>query len=267
MAVCVIGSVIAWRSRHVEPRPSDVVAIAAPPMNDAPALPPTPAPAPMPPTTGDTIATTAPEAEIANARESEKAQESESRNLRESDRRELDRREAEKARESEKARASVKATRDNERATASESASGLDVSRASNRSIDPVASELHQAERAFARKHDAERTPLPEARDLAKAHFDDPHALKGWATAAYRAGAMREARRAADAWALHDGTVEPRLFLATVLDATGHRADARAVLEEWLQIHPDSSDARRMHARLGAPLPPAEGSHKSLANR
>jgi hypothetical protein len=130
------------------------------------------------------------------------------------------------------------------------------------------AHEDHPVEHALARAshHDADRTPLPDARAFAKAHQDDPHALKVWATAAYRAGALREARRAADVWALHDGTAEPRLFLANVLDAGGHRGDAKAVLEEWLEIHPESVEARRMHARLGAALPPPETtSHKSLA--
>jgi serine/threonine-protein kinase len=107
---------------------------------------------------------------------------------------------------------------------------------------------------------------LMDARATAKLHADDPRALRNWATAAYRAGELREARKAAEAWSLRDGTSEPRLFLATVLDASGRRAEARAVLEEWLQLHPDATDARRMHARLGAPLPP-EGGRRSLAKR
>jgi serine/threonine-protein kinase len=107
---------------------------------------------------------------------------------------------------------------------------------------------------------------LLDARAGARHHADDPRALKAWATAAYRAGELREARRAAEAWSLRDGTPEPRLFLATVLDASGRRNEARAVLEEWLQLHPESTDARRMHARLGAPLPPESG-RKSLAKR
>ena len=104
---------------------------------------------------------------------------------------------------------------------------------------------------------------LNDARKFAKGHMSDGRALKTWATAAYRAGELREARRAADAWALHDGTVEPRLFLATVLEGSNRRGDAKAVLEEWLQLHPDSSEARLLHARLGAPLGPSEATRKS----
>jgi serine/threonine-protein kinase len=95
---------------------------------------------------------------------------------------------------------------------------------------------------------------LNDARRVAKGHMSDARALKAWATAAYRAGELREARRAAEVWTLHDGTAEPRVFLATVLEASGRRSEAKAVLEEWLQLHPDSSDARQMHARLGAPI-------------
>jgi hypothetical protein len=67
-----------------------------------------------------------------------------------------------------------------------------------------------------------------------------------------RTGELREARRAANAWALHDGTVEPRLALADIDEASGHRAEARAVLQEWLEVHPDSTDARTALGRLTA---------------
>jgi hypothetical protein len=116
--------------------------------------------------------------------------------------------------------------------------------------------------------HEPERTPLTDARTYAKDNPDDPQALKVWATAALRAGALREARRAGDVWALHDDSAEPRLFLANVLDAGGHRADAKAMLEEWIELHPDSQEARRLHARLSAELPaPENASHKSVAKR
>jgi hypothetical protein len=61
---------------------------------------------------------------------------------------------------------------------------------------------------------------------------------------------VREARRATGAWLLRDGTVEPRLVMAEVLEASGRRAEAQAVLAEWLQAHPDSSDARVELARV-----------------
>ncbi len=92
---------------------------------------------------------------------------------------------------------------------------------------------------------------LSDFRANAKQHMSDPSALRTWAWAAFRAGEFREARRAANAWSLHDGTAEPRVFLATVLETSGHRAEAKAVLDEWLQIHPDSPEAKRALARLG----------------
>jgi serine/threonine-protein kinase len=96
----------------------------------------------------------------------------------------------------------------------------------------------------------ADLAELADARTAAADHPADKHALKTWATAASRAGAMREARRAGEAWALKDDGVEPRLFLASVLDATGHRGDAKAILEQWVALHPDSSEARRLEAHL-----------------
>jgi serine/threonine-protein kinase len=100
-----------------------------------------------------------------------------------------------------------------------------------------------------------ETSKLDVARAAARTHPNDPRKLKAWAHAARSAGDLREARRAADAWALHDGTAEPKVFLAQVLDQMGKRIEARAVLEEVLDKYPDASDARRLHAKLGATLP------------
>ena len=69
---------------------------------------------------------------------------------------------------------------------------------------------------------------------------------------------MREARRAGEAWALKDDGAEPRMFLATVLEATGHRGDAKAVLEQWLELHPDSVEAKKLQAHLEQMSPRAE---------
>jgi serine/threonine-protein kinase len=104
--------------------------------------------------------------------------------------------------------------------------------------------------------------PLHEARSAARAHPGDPRALEGWARSALHAGDLREARRAAGAWALHDGTVEPRLAMADILEASGRRSDARAVLQEWLETHPDSADARTALARLSG-----EGATREIARR
>ena len=101
------------------------------------------------------------------------------------------------------------------------------------------------------------KTRLADARTAAREHSTDPRALKAWATAAMHAGETREARRAAESWAVHDASAEPRLFLASALESSGRKREARAVLEEWLANHPDSADAKRMLSRLGASAEPA----------
>jgi hypothetical protein len=98
---------------------------------------------------------------------------------------------------------------------------------------------------------------LAEARSAARERPNDPKALKALAGAALRAGELREARRAAEAWAIHEPTAEPRLVLATVLEASGRKREARAVLDEWLVSHPDSTDVKKMRERLGASPEPA----------
>ena len=109
---------------------------------------------------------------------------------------------------------------------------------------------------------------LTEARTLAKEHGTDARALRSWATAALQAGETREARRAGEAWAAHDPTAEPRLFLASALEASGRRRDARAVLEEWLGNHPDTPEAKKMLQRLGAVSPaPAIKPHGRARSR
>jgi serine/threonine protein kinase len=99
---------------------------------------------------------------------------------------------------------------------------------------------------------------LREARSHARAHPSDPRALRAWTLAAWRAGETREARRAANSWMLHDGTAEPRMTLASILDAVGRRDDARAVLAGWLEQHPDADDARAELSRLAGDAPPHE---------
>jgi len=96
----------------------------------------------------------------------------------------------------------------------------------------------------------ADLLDLADARAAAKAHPSDPKPLKAWALAASRAGALREARHAGEAWALRDDSSEPRVFLASVLEATGHHGDAKAILAQWLELHPDAGDVRKKQARL-----------------
>ena len=101
--------------------------------------------------------------------------------------------------------------------------------------------------------HESRERALHEARDAAKEATGDARALKTWAVAAYRAGALREARRATDAWILIENTPEPHILLAEIMDGLGHRGEARQVLAEVLESHPDSTQARRLAARYGAP--------------
>ena len=49
---------------------------------------------------------------------------------------------------------------------------------------------------------------------------------------------------------MHDSSVEPRLVMAEVLDASSRRPEAAALLSDWLASHPDAADARAALARL-----------------
>ncbi|MBX3226121.1 MAG: serine/threonine protein kinase [Labilithrix sp.] len=110
--------------------------------------------------------------------------------------------------------------------------------------------------RASAHHESAEvRTKLTEARGRAKENPSDVKALRTWAMAALSAGETREARRAAEAWAVHEPGPEPRLVLAAAFEAAHRHREARAVLEEWLTNHPDTPEARKMLQRLGGDAP------------
>ena len=98
---------------------------------------------------------------------------------------------------------------------------------------------------------------LQDARNAARERPTDPKALRALAQAAAKAGELREARRAAEAWSVHDTGAEPRMFLAATLEASGRKREARAVLDEWLANHPDHAEAKRMRERLGASPEPA----------
>jgi len=104
---------------------------------------------------------------------------------------------------------------------------------------------------------------LHDAREAAKEMPGDVRLLKAWAVAAYRSGALREARRAADAWILIESTPEPHILLAEILEGMGHRGEARAVLAEVLDSHPESTQARRLAARYGTPSSAPETSTSS----
>lgn len=114
-----------------------------------------------------------------------------------------------------------------------------------------------KAEKAESRPHDnraLDLKRLTEARAQAKAKPGDAQAMKKWATAAYAAGDYRESRHATEAWALRERSPEPRLFLARVLDTLGKRAEARSVLQEVLELHPDLAEARKMVGKMGSPM-------------
>jgi serine/threonine-protein kinase len=91
---------------------------------------------------------------------------------------------------------------------------------------------------------------LRDARMALRARPGSPRLLEGWTRAAMRAGDLREAHRAASAWVLHDGTAEPRMVMAEVLDASGRRAEATALLQEWIEGHPDAADVRAELVRI-----------------
>ncbi len=122
----------------------------------------------------------------------------------------------------------------------------------SNDNMEPVPSGDKPKDRAHEK--------LADARAQAHQKPGDVRALRAWTTAAMRAGDFRDARRAVDTWILHDSSPEPRVVLASVLDASGKHQEARSVLEEILETHPDNDAARRLHAKLGAPLAPPDTS-------
>jgi predicted Zn-dependent protease len=103
---------------------------------------------------------------------------------------------------------------------------------------------------------------LHDARAALKARPGSPRLLEAWTRAAVKAGDLREAHRAASAWVLHDGTAEPRMMMAEVLDASGRRPEATALLQEWLEAHPDATDVRTELVRLESGGGPREVAHR-----
>ncbi len=172
-------------------------------------------------------------------------------------------------------RSATEASPERKAPTASESSVVADQSATDGEPHTEVVPKAHQESRSSSllvratAKHDSPeaRVRLIDARARAKEHTADPRALRSWATAALQAGESREARRAAEAWAVHDASAEPRLFLAVALEAGGRRREARAVLEEWLANHPDTPEARRMLQKLGTSPDPAIKRHSRTSGR
>ena len=96
---------------------------------------------------------------------------------------------------------------------------------------------------------DAKRS-LIQARHNAHAHPRDIANVRSWAQAAYRAGDLREAQRAGDAWCRLDPSLAPRLLLSSALDASGRTKKARTLIEEYARTHPDAQDAKLALARV-----------------
>ncbi len=96
---------------------------------------------------------------------------------------------------------------------------------------------------------DAKRALLA-ARHNAKTHPRDMPSVRSWAQAAYRAGELREAQRAGNAWCKLDPSLAPRLLLSSALDAAGRTQRARVLIEEYARAHPDAQDAKQALARV-----------------
>ncbi|MBP9113386.1 MAG: protein kinase [Polyangiaceae bacterium] len=105
-------------------------------------------------------------------------------------------------------------------------------------------------------------SPLADARKKSAAKPSNIEALRSWAEEAMKAGELKEARRAASAWMLHDRTAAPKVFLAEILSKLGRTSDARALLDEVMQSYPDSDSARSLYQKLGVTVPKQESVRK-----
>ena len=95
-------------------------------------------------------------------------------------------------------------------------------------------------------------------RALAKQHPQDARVLRAWAESAAAARDWGEAIEAAESWALADASVEPRLYVARMLVYAGRRRAAIRILENVIEAHPESDEARallRDYRGDEAPLP------------
>jgi Flp pilus assembly protein TadD len=52
------------------------------------------------------------------------------------------------------------------------------------------------------------------------------------------------------------------MLMAEVLDASGRRAEAEALLEEWVEAHPDATEVRAELARMTSGAGPREMAHR-----
>lgn len=98
---------------------------------------------------------------------------------------------------------------------------------------------------------------LEAAREIARSKPRDPKALRAWTRAALRNKEYGEAKEAAELWLARDGSAEPRIVLANVLDRGGKRPEAKMLLELYVKKHPQSTEAKRALGRLGGSADPA----------
>jgi serine/threonine-protein kinase len=75
--------------------------------------------------------------------------------------------------------------------------------------------------------------------------------LEAQARKALKDGNLKEARRIGELWARKDGSSAPRIFLASVYDAQGHRAEATRLLSAWVDKHPKDAEAKKALAHFG----------------
>src|SRR5258708_19633858 len=110
--------------------------------------------------------------------------------------------------------------------------------------VDSVAAERSDA--GAAREKGAPDEALIRHRALAKQHPTDSRVQRAWAESAAAARDWKEAVDASESWALLDNTVEPRLYLARMLVYSGRRKAAIRILENVIEAHPESDEARAL---------------------
>jgi thioredoxin-like negative regulator of GroEL len=91
----------------------------------------------------------------------------------------------------------------------------------------------------------APASPVATEANLSKAD------LEAQARKAMKDGNLKEARRIGELWARKDGSSAPRIFLASVYDAQGHRAEATRLLSAWVDKHPKDAEAKKALAHFG----------------
>jgi len=124
--------------------------------------------------------------------------------------------------------------------------------------VDDIAAELSAAGAAL--DQGAADEALVRHRALAKKHPTDSRVQRAWAESAAAARDWKEAVDASETWALLDNTVEPRLYLARMLVYSGRRKAAIRILENVIEAHPESDEARALLRDYRGDEPPSQPS-------